>query len=165
MYQAILFPTDGSDGADAALTHASDVARTYDATLHILYVAQEDFAPSGMVDRDHDDIPKSDLTGEQHGDQKTGMTNVEHAGDFEEYGQGVVSKVAETVGDDVPVETVVLSGNPYERILDYADESEADLIVMGTHGRTGVDRYLLGSVTEKVVRTSDVPVLTVRMDG
>ena len=46
--------------------------------------------------------------------------------------------------------------------VDYADEAGADLVVMGTHGRTGLDRYLLGSVTEKVVRTADVPVLTVR---
>jgi nucleotide-binding universal stress UspA family protein len=49
-------------------------------------------------------------------------------------------------------------------ILRYADEADADLVVMGTHGRTGVERYLLGSVAEKVVRLSDVPVMTVRAD-
>jgi nucleotide-binding universal stress UspA family protein len=47
------------------------------------------------------------------------------------------------------------------RILDYAETEDIDLIVMGTHSRTGLDRYLLGSVTEKVVRTADVPVVTV----
>jgi len=162
MYNTILFPTDGSNGAKVALEHARDVAKRYDATLHVLYVAQDDFGPSGMVDRDHEDVETSDMTGEQHDPQGTGMTQTEGAAAFEEYGQQVVGEVAEAV-DDVPVETVVVTGNAYERILDYADESDADLIVMGTHGRTGVDRYLLGSVTEKVVRTADVPVLTVRM--
>jgi len=56
-------------------------------------------------------------------------------------------------------------GEPYESVLDYADEHDIDIIVMGTHGRTGLDHHLLGSVTEKVVRTSDVPVLTVRASG
>jgi nucleotide-binding universal stress UspA family protein len=168
MYNTILFPTDGSDGAYAALEHARDVATQYGATLHVLFVAQEDFGPSGMVDTDHEDIPKSDMTGERHDeDVKSGMTNVEHdeLGAVEAHGQEVVGEVAQSLGDDIPVETVVLRGNPYERILDYSEENDADLIVMGTHGRTGVDRYLLGSVTEKVVRTSDVPVLTVRMDA
>lgn len=63
---------------------------------------------------------------------------------------------------DIPVETDVRRGNPHREILDYADEHAVDLVVMGTHGRTGLDRYLLGSVTEKVVRLSNVPVLTVR---
>jgi len=64
----------------------------------------------------------------------------------------------------VSVVTAVRTGAPYERILDYADQEGADMVVMGTHGRTGVDRYLLGSVTEKVVRTADIPVLTVRAE-
>ncbi len=162
MYNTVLFPTDGSDGAKVALDHASDIAERYDATLHAVYVAQDEIGPSGMVDRDHEDVDTSDMTGEQHDSQGTGMTQTEGTDAFEKHGQQVVSDVAESV-DNVPVETVVLQGNAYERILDYADESDADLIVMGTHGRTGVDRYLLGSVTEKVVRTSDVPVLTVRM--
>jgi nucleotide-binding universal stress UspA family protein len=167
MYNTVLFPTDGSDGASAALDHAVDVARQYEATLHILFVAQTDIGPSGMVDTDHDDVAKSDMTGDQHEEVSSGMTNVERdqATLLEEQGQQVVGQVAQSVGDDVPVETVVLQGNPYEQILDYSDENDADLIVMGTHGRTGVDRYLLGSVTEKVVRTSDVPVLTVRMNA
>lgn len=162
MYDTVLFPTDGSDGAKVALDHARDIAERYDATLHALYVAQDEIGPSGMVDRDHEDVDVSDMTGEQHDVQGTGMTRTEGTDAFEEHGQQVLSEAAESI-DDVPVETVVLRGNAYERILDYADESDADLIVMGTHGRTGVDRYLLGSVTEKVVRTSDVPVLTVRL--
>lgn len=166
MYENILFPTDGSEAADAALDHAVDHARQYDATLHVLFVAQDDFGPSGLVHEEHDDVEQSDMVGD-HGDtQSSGMTNEVPAqvGAIAEQGEAVVSEVAEEVGDDVSVETAVLSGAPYERILDYADQEGADMVVMGTHGRTGVDRYLLGSVTEKIVRTADIPVLTVRAE-
>jgi len=164
MYENILFPTDGSDATEAALDHAVDHARQYDATLHVLFVVQDDFGASGMVHEEHDDVEQSDMVGEHDGAQSSGMTNEEpeQLGAIAEQGETIVSEVADAVDDDVTVETAVLSGNPYERILDYADEEDTDMVVMGTHGRTGVDRYLLGSVTEKVVRTADVPVLTVR---
>jgi len=166
MYETILFPTDGSDGADAALSHAKDLAEQYGATLHVLFVADDDFAPSGLVHKEHEDAETSEMAPGHSEEEPSGMVNKEHElGELEKGGQQIVSDVVESVGGDIPTETVVVSGNPYERILDYAEESDADLIVMGTHGRTGVDRYLLGSVTEKVVRTSDVPVLTVRMDA
>ena len=71
------------------------------------------------------------------------------------FGSNVSSSVISTV------EASVLSGRPHRAIVDYAAEYDVDLIVMGTHGRTGLDRYLLGSVTERVVRLSDVPVLAV----
>jgi nucleotide-binding universal stress UspA family protein len=60
------------------------------------------------------------------------------------------------------VRTEVITGSPHRAIREYAEDKDVDLIVIGTHGRTGVERYLLGSVTEKIVRTADVPVLTVR---
>lgn len=60
------------------------------------------------------------------------------------------------------VETAIEHGNPYRAIRSYVDEQEIDLVVMGTHGRSGIERYLLGSVTEKTVRTLPVPVMTVR---
>ncbi|TKX51858.1 universal stress protein, partial [Halorubrum sp. SP3] len=57
------------------------------------------------------------------------------------------------------------SGTAYRSIHNYVDDHGIDVVVMGTHGRKGIDRYLLGSVTERVVRTSDVPVLTVRQSA
>jgi nucleotide-binding universal stress UspA family protein len=57
----------------------------------------------------------------------------------------------------------MVHGTPHTAILDYAEEHGVDLVVMGTHGRRGFDRFLLGSVTEKVVRTASVPVMTVRV--
>jgi nucleotide-binding universal stress UspA family protein len=62
----------------------------------------------------------------------------------------------------VPHETSVRDGSAHRAILAAAEEADADMIVMGTHGRTGVGRVLLGSVTERVVRRSDAPVLSVR---
>jgi nucleotide-binding universal stress UspA family protein len=64
--------------------------------------------------------------------------------------------------EGVTVETVVLEGNPSHEIIEFADNNNIDLIIMGTLGKTGFDRFLLGSVAEKVTRNSKVPVLVVR---
>ena len=164
MYDTILFPTDGSEAAQAALTHAVDHAGQYDATLHVLFVAQDEFVASGLVGREHEGVEQADMVGEDHDIQPSGMTNedTDRLGAISDHGAAVVGEAADAVGEDVAVETAVLEGTPYERILDYGESVEADLLVMGTHGRTGVDRYLLGSVTEKIVRTADIPVLPVR---
>jgi nucleotide-binding universal stress UspA family protein len=65
---------------------------------------------------------------------------------------------------DVPVETTIVEGTPSREIVRFAEREGCDLVVMGTRGRGGIDRLLLGSVAEKVVRASEVPVLTVRVD-
>lgn len=140
MYDHILFPTDGSDGAEVALDHAADLAATYDATLHVLYVVDTD--TQGMA--------------------TIGNEVVE---ELETEGQSVVEATTDRVDDrGIAVVDQVLRGDPYETILEYAAVNGIDLVVMATHGRRGLERYLLGSVTEKVVRSADVPVLTVRME-
>jgi len=178
MYEDILLATNGGVASIRATEHALelaadrarllddlDIAVEREATLHALFVAKDGLAPSGMVGRDHEDAERSDMVGQEHDAQSSGMTYEERDLDaIEQHGQRIVNDVAEAVSDDISTETAVLRGTPYESILDYADDNAVDLIVMGTHGRTGVDRYLLGSVTEKVVRTADVPVLTVRME-
>ena len=73
----------------------------------------------------------------------------------------LLGKLAEELGIDVPVVTAVESGAPAARIVRYAERHGVDLIVVGTHGRTGVTRALLGSVAERVVRTAPCPVLAV----
>jgi len=73
--------------------------------------------------------------------------------------------VRRLVPSDVPLETTTVEGSPAREIVDHAASIGADLVVMGTHGRSGVDRLLLGSVAERVVRSSPVPVLTVRVDA
>jgi nucleotide-binding universal stress UspA family protein len=138
MYDTILLPVDGSAPSEAARAHAIGLAAAYDATLHAIYVVDDDALRAARIDSD-----------------------VVVAG-FEEEGESLVGEVATAAAEaGVACETAVLHGRPHGSIVDYADEHGVDLIVMGTHGRHGVQRILLGSVTERVVRTSPVPVLTV----
>lgn len=139
MYNHVLFPTDGSEGSAVALEHAIDHALRYDATLHVLYVIEETYP---VVEAGPEDVLAA-LEAEGERALKHARTRATDAG----------------VGS---VRGAILGGSPYRQILEYVDENGIDLIVMGTHGRRGVDRYLLGSVAEKVVRTADCPVLTVR---
>lgn len=137
MYDKILLPTDGSKGSEAAVEHAIDLARKYDAELNILYVA--------------------DIRVDSTSDLWTNML-----GELEKIGDKAVSEIAADAEEKgVKTVTEVRKGVPYKEINAYTDENDIDLVVMSTHGRTGIDRVLLGSVTEKVVRTSKVPVMTV----
>lgn len=136
--ETILVPTDGSSGATVAADHAIELAEVFDAALHIVHVV------------DHTGLGGSG-----------GSAMILEA--LEERGQQAVDTIierAEAAGLD-SIEASVLSGIPARAIVDYADDRGVDIIVMGTHGRTGLDRYLLGSVTEKVVRLADQPTLAV----
>ncbi|NBB99267.1 MAG: universal stress protein [Bacteroidetes bacterium] len=162
MYKNILYPTDGSEAATAVLAHCRSLAETYDATIHVLYVAEHQ--PFGLAQ----DLPKESSGGMvgQPAGERSGMRGVRETSEevvtrIEAHGRSIVDYMAEQLSN-LSVQTSVKKGNPYEAILDYAQTHAIDLIVMGTHGRSGLDRYLLGSVTEKVIRMSDVPVLTVR---
>lgn len=140
MYQDILVPTDGSEGSRRAVDHAIDIAATYDAMLHVLFVVDTRSLPA---------------------DVDAGL--IYDA--LEGTGREAVDEVTrQAVAADVDVEASLATGSVHRAILDYAAEHDVDLVVMGTHGRTGLDRYLLGSVAEKVVRLSPVPVMTVRTD-
>jgi nucleotide-binding universal stress UspA family protein len=137
MYEEILLPTDGSEGTSAAVDRAIDLARTTGARLHVLFAVN----PNVGVD--------AAMIGALDAMEETGREAV----------ADVVS-AAEAAGLD-RVEEHLVQGTPYRAIVEFAAENDVDLIVMGTHGRRGVDRYLLGSVTEKVIRASPVPVLSV----
>ena len=139
MYDTILVPTDGSDGAAAAAAHAVDLAAVHGATLHALYVVDVRMSPIS-ANMDHDDVVE---LVDESGDRPTAaaLDRAEQAG--------------------VEAVEVIRLGVPYRVIREYADDEGVDLVVMGTHGRTGVEHALVGSVTERVVRTLDVPVLTV----
>jgi nucleotide-binding universal stress UspA family protein len=138
-YDTVLVPTDGGQPSERAAVHAADLASTYDATIHALYVL------------DGTELPP----------------NVEDPGQnpqLEEKRRRAFDAVIEAAeDDDVPevVEAAVV-GETAPAIRGYADEHDADLIVMGTHGRSGLDRLVVGSVAETVIRHSEVPVVTVR---
>ena len=139
MYSQILVPTDGSPASNAAIEHAIDLAQQYDARLHALYV----------------------VDGAAYSTLEAGAEIVVEA--LESEGDSATARVAEAAEEaGIDCVSTVTTGTAYRSIIDYVDENAVDIVVMGTHGRKGLDRYLLGSVTERVVRTSEVPVLTVR---
>jgi len=139
-FETVLVPTDGSDAANVAANHGITIAEATDAAMHVIHV-----------------VDLTAVSGE------FGSAEVLTA--LEEAGQQAVDDVIHRAEDAGlrSVEASILSGTPARAILDYAEERDIDLIVMGTHGRTGLERYLLGSVTEKIVRVADVPVLTVSL--
>ena len=139
MYETILVPTDGSSQSDAALEHAVALASHHSATVHVLYVA---------------DSNRDSLTAQ--GGEVVDALELE--------GDRITSEAIDRIEAGVEAVGAVKVGDPVETILDYAVSVGADLMIMGTHGRRGLDRYLLGSTTERVVRRSSVPVLTVRGD-
>lgn len=137
-YDSILVPTDGSEHASRAMERAVELARRHDATVHVLSVV--DAMAVGVDSR-------ADLMIDQL--EERARDAVEDAG-----------VEAGEAGIDVVTDTVV--GSIHREIKSYAEENEVDLLAMGTHGRSGVDRFLLGSVTERMLRTAPAPVLTVR---
>ncbi|WP_372911714.1 universal stress protein [Salinigranum sp.] len=137
MYDAVLVPTDGSPGSERAVRHAVDFAETYDATLHALFVVDD----GGDAEDDADD----ELT---------------------ERGKQAIDLVREQTADTtVPLVAELRRGDPASEILRYVETTGVDLVVMGTHGRTGIERHLLGSVAEQVVRAASVPVVTLNLRG
>jgi len=166
MYSDILYPTDGSEGAQAALDSVRGLAEMGNTTVHLLYIVDTSQPGLGIAG-DPQDQSASGMVGTSEG-EAGGMTGIRHR-------ISQVRETAATEGDQileetaaelegVDTETSVEGGSPHQAILDYADQNGIDLIVMGTHGRTGLNRYLIGSVTEKVVRLADQPVVTVGPD-
>lgn len=134
MYQDVLIPTDGSDGTRRSIEHGLAIADQFGATVHALSIVPE--GPLGTLEAE-EATPAAHRAVER------------------------VQLEAEAAGVDVV--TAVEHGVPHEEILDYTDAHDIDMVIMGTQGRTGLDRVLMGSVTERVVRMSDTPVVTVRL--
>ena len=143
MYDQILLPTDGSEGTAAVADHVAALAERFDATVHVLAVADT---------RNRFESPSSGLAPDVWEESEN------------ERATAAVDDTVALLPDSVAVERAVESGVPHEVILAYAEDEGMDVIVMGTHGRTGLDHYLIGSVAERVVRRSSVPVFTVRVE-
>jgi nucleotide-binding universal stress UspA family protein len=141
LYDRILVPTDGSEVSEAAAEHAVALAAEHGATLHVVYVVDTASVAGLTPDATWEGV--SDLL------YREGESALD-----------AVREMAEERG--VPVETTYAEGTPAREIVRYAEREGCDVVVMGTHGRGGIDRLLLGSVAERVVRSCSVPVLTVR---
>ena len=140
MYDRLLVPTDGSPESFEAVDEAVSLAAAVGADLAALFVVDT---------RDYSTLPE--------GKWLSLADELEREG---ERALATVERRADAAG--VAVSTAIVRGIPHEAILEHAAETAADVVVMSTHGRTGIDRFLLGSVTENVIRSTDLPVLVVR---
>jgi nucleotide-binding universal stress UspA family protein len=140
----ILFATDFSEGSSHALPYAVDMAKQYGAKLYLVHVVYDVtktagwYVPHASIDEIYDDIEK-----------------------------GAKAELDKSFIDEMrglkDIERVILKGIPYEEIAKFAEAQTIDLIILGTHGRKGIDRMLFGSTAEQVVRTAPCPVLSVRL--
>ena len=147
MFEKILIATDGSKHSEKAAEKALEMARLTGGKVTALYVADVSnyFAP---VDMSYN-IADETIGGMRNLVLKDGEAAVKR-----------VEEMAKAAG--IPFEGKIIEGNPANDIMKFAEESKEDLIVMGGIGRTGLEKFLLGSVAEKVVRNSRVPVMVVR---
>jgi nucleotide-binding universal stress UspA family protein len=141
--ERILFPTDFSEGAAIALHCAVDLAKRYNAKLHILHVIY-DFAKATGSHIPH--ISADEMYNEMN---KWAQNEIERC------------CIEETRGLQ-DIEKSVIEGIPYEEIIKFAEKDKSDMIVIGTYGRSGLDRFIFGSTAERVVRKAPCAVLTVR---
>ncbi len=139
----ILAPTDFSDLATRSLEYAVELAMRTGAELVVMYA--DPFLPPPHFTSDQMDELVATL--DRH--------RVAAGKELEAY-------AAQNVTSGVPMRTMVVEGTPASAIVKTADEVDVDVIVMGTHGRTGFNRFLLGSVTERVLHETRRPLLTVR---
>jgi nucleotide-binding universal stress UspA family protein len=143
-FKTVLFATDFSESSDHAFKYAYTVAKRFDAKLLVLHVINElvdlrgFYVPHISIDKLEDEMAES----------ANKMMDKFIATHAQDYGQ---------------IESIVAPGIPYDEILKKAEEESVDLVVLGTHGRTGLDHVLFGSTAEKVVRKSTIPVMTIRV--
>ena len=147
MIKTILLPTDGSECSGKALAYALSFAKQYGARVVVLHV----------IDRRWEEQTR--VVSAEVGQDLTQKIRDGYA----EEARGILREAADAAAKTgVSVETRVLTGVPYEDIVRVAEELPADLIILGTHGRTGMSHLLLGSVAERVIRLAPCPVLTVK---
>lgn len=144
MYDRILLPTDAEDGTELALDHAITAADHAEAELHLLYVVDSDVYSS--------------YSGDEYVHEFEGLEAA-----LEQAGEDALESAAETAREaGIETTIVVRHGDPHEQILDYAEEADVDLLVMGSKERSGEYRQLLGSVTDRVARLASRPVTIVK---
>lgn len=143
MYKKILSPVDGSEVAECSLEHLKEIAAGCHADEVVLLTAIEPLPPAtGINESWHLKIKK------------------EAEAEARDYLNKLVDRL-NLKSSGITVQTVVVHGRPAGNILKYASQNKVDLIIMSTHGRSGIFQWVFGSVAEKVLRHSPVPVLIV----
>ena len=144
MYSKILVPLDGSQLAERALEPALEIARSTDAEIILLEAVQDSLA---AVPEAHYHVPAREA-------YRSAITSMKY-----------LREIAARLRPDVrKVRWHVEESDPIDAILSFAHNQDVDIIVMGTHGRTGLSRVVMGSVAEKVATTTHRPVVLVKPD-
>ena len=136
----ILVAIDESNFTDKTLGLAHDLAKTLKANLAIVNVIDPAIVAIGA-----DSV----------------VYPMEQMVDLKAASESLIKRVKQQLGNDVPVFDFIVNGKPSEEIVTIANQWNADLIIMGTHGRTGLMHLIMGSVTESVIRHTNIPVLVV----
>ncbi len=143
-YKKVLFCTDFSENADYAFDYAFDIAKRDEGLLYILHILPENpYKSYAELMITGEDLEKLQKAIDEDLDNK-----------FREH---YVKKIE----DGIKFEIVTISGREDEEIIKFAKKENADIIVMGTHGRTGIEHVFFGSVAEKVLRQSPFPVFII----
>ena len=143
-FKSILFATDFSESSDHAFEYAYTVAKSFGARLLVLHVINE------LVDLRGFYVPHISIDKLEEEMAESAQKMMDKFIDSHAQGYG-------------KIQPIVAPGIPYDEILKKSEEESVDMIVLGTHGRTGLDHVLFGSTAEKVVRKSTIPVMTIRV--
>ncbi|RAP45420.1 MAG: universal stress protein UspA [Methanosphaera sp. rholeuAM6] len=153
MYKKILLPTDGSKNSEKAIEHALSIAEHEDAEIVILNVVDSVYL-TGLPEEDL--ITKSEMILEEESKKVTSRVET------------IIKELEEEKGDeskDIKMSTRTIEGNAADVILQISEKEDIDLIVIASSGKHMLDRFLLGSVTEKTVRHTKVPTLVIPNKG
>ena len=142
--RSILAPTDFSEHANIALKYAASLAEKFGACLHLLHVLP-DVVPAGP------DLMLAPALPPEY-----------YEATEKESSEALLKVLDPAWGRPAQVQTAVVWGGAVDRVVEYATEKKIDLIVVATHGRTGLSHALLGSLAESIIRQAPCPVLTVR---
>lgn len=145
MYHKILVPLDGSNEAECVIPHVETLAKTGPAEIEIISIVQPVEIPSkGRIAISEDDLKNitDDIKAESH-----------------KYLDQIAARLQRS---GIKVHPIILTGKPAESLIEYIENNDIDLVIMATHGRSGITRLFWGSIAEKVLRSVDVPVLLVK---
>lgn len=147
MYNKILLPSDGSKNSEHAIKHALQIASDEGAEITVLHVVDSKHL-SSLSD---EALDKDDIIFDEHGDEV-----LDHV-------LGLIDELRDELGiaSEVKVSTLTVEGNPADVIVRVCEKKGMDMVIMANSGKHKLDRFLLGSVTEKTIREAPVPVLVI----
>lgn len=148
MYKKLMVPMDGSELAECVLPHVEAVARAFRAEVEVIRVIE----PIVLLTRGGIALTEKEIK----------QIEMHSKSEAENYLARIIGLLS---SKGIKAQSKAIRGKIAESLVDYAKSSGADLIIMATHGRSGISRWFLGSIADRVLRTSHVPVLLIRAPG